>query len=99
MCSYNDKIWIKPVMHASSANAHPLMFSNAYIMNAIVFVCNSCSTMDCVIQIPWHTGTEVVALYKFPGNSPEDLPFRRGEILTIVDAGMVRKTMFISAHM
>ena len=44
------------------------------------------------MQIPWQAGTEVVALYKFPGNSPEDLPFKRGDILTIVHSCMVRAT-------
>lgn len=32
----------------------------------------------------WSTGTEVIALYNFHGNSPEDLPFRRGDVLTIL---------------
>lgn len=32
----------------------------------------------------WSPGTEVVSMYNFRGNSKEDLPFRRGEILTIV---------------
>ena len=31
----------------------------------------------------------MVALYKFPGNSPEDLPFKRGDILTIVQSSPV----------
>jgi len=51
-----------------------------------------------VVQIPWLSGTEVVALYKFPGNSPDDLPFRRGEILTIVHGCLVRVSMMVVAQ-
>lgn len=36
------------------------------------------------MQSGWSQGTEVVALYNFCGNSPEDLPFRRGDVLTII---------------
>jgi len=32
----------------------------------------------------WPPGSQVIALYNFHGNSVEDLPFRRGDILTIV---------------
>lgn len=32
----------------------------------------------------WLPGTEVIGVYSFQGNSTEDLPFRRGERLTIV---------------
>ncbi|XP_067932204.1 tyrosine-protein kinase CSK-like isoform X2 [Watersipora subatra] len=35
---------------------------------------------------PWQPGTEVMALYNFDPNSPEDLPFRRRDILIIVKA-------------
>lgn len=34
----------------------------------------------------WQMGTEVVASYKFPGGSLEDLPFNKGDILTIIKA-------------
>ena len=50
-----------------------------------------CYVSSCIVmQIPWEAGAEVVALYKFPGNSPEDLSFRRGDILTIVHSCAVR---------
>ena len=36
-----------------------------------------------VYQVEWTVGTEVVALYEFDGNDPEDLAFNCGDILTI----------------
>ena len=48
-----------------------------------------------MIQIPWQAGTEVVAMYKFPGNSPEDLSFRKGDVLTIVHSCAVREKDFM----
>ena len=69
-----------------------------FIINLITHSCTSKSfrlchlialTMLCTVQIPWQTGTEVVALYKFTGYKSEDLPFRRGDILTIVHSSAV----------
>ncbi|KAK2138823.1 hypothetical protein LSH36_2363g00000 [Paralvinella palmiformis] len=37
-------------------------------------------------QEAWSPGTEVVSMYNFRGNSAEDLPFKRGEVMTIVRA-------------
>jgi len=70
-----------------------------HISSLLCFVCYLCSRveLDCVIQIPWQSGTEVVTLYKFPGNSAEDLPFKRGEILTIIHACAVRTTIIVVA--
>ncbi|XP_025077024.1 tyrosine-protein kinase CSK-like isoform X2 [Pomacea canaliculata] len=39
--------------------------------------------MEQVQDEPWHQGTEVVALYNFPGRSPEDLAFQKGDLLII----------------
>jgi SH3 domain len=47
------------------------------------------------LQTPWQPGTEVVALYKFVGNSSDDLPFKRGDILTIVRATAVSCITFV----
>ena len=40
-------------------------------------------------QEPWKPGTEVVALYNFKGNSKEDLPFSKREVLMIVKSTRV----------
>jgi len=36
------------------------------------------------VREQWPPGTEVVALYKFNGNSNEDLPFSKRDVLTVV---------------
>lgn len=35
-------------------------------------------------QEAWSRGTQVVANYNFEGSSPDDLPFKKGDVLTIV---------------
>lgn len=40
--------------------------------------------INLVSKAIWQAGAEVVAVHKFSGNTPEDLPFKRGDILTIV---------------
>ena len=37
-----------------------------------------------ILQEPWSEGIEVLAMYSFRGNSSEDLPFSRKDVLTIV---------------
>ncbi|CAH2273401.1 tyrosine- kinase CSK [Pelobates cultripes] len=37
-----------------------------------------------VVQAPWQTGTECIANYDFHGKADQDLPFNKGEVLTIV---------------
>ena len=37
-----------------------------------------------MVQEQWPPGTEVVAMYNFKGNSNEDLPFSKRDVLTIV---------------
>ncbi|KAG8440307.1 hypothetical protein GDO86_006172 [Hymenochirus boettgeri] len=37
-----------------------------------------------VVQAPWQAGTECVANYDFQGKADQDLPFSKGEMLTIV---------------
>lgn len=36
------------------------------------------------VQAPWPQGTECVARYKFKGTSEQDLPFDKGDVLTII---------------
>lgn len=36
------------------------------------------------LQSPWPQGTECVARYNFKGTSEQDLPFNKGDILTII---------------
>lgn len=42
-------------------------------------------------QTPWPQGTECVARYNFKGTSEQDLPFNKGDVLTII---VVTKVMF-----
>lgn len=35
-------------------------------------------------QAPWPQGTECVARYNFKGTSEQDLPFKKGDVLTII---------------
>ena len=54
---------------------------------------DSSHTQSCVCLVPsqesWQPGTEVVALYNFKGNSKEDLPFSKREVLVIVKSTRV----------
>lgn len=36
------------------------------------------------LQAPWPQGTECVARYNFKGTSEQDLPFKKGDVLTII---------------
>lgn len=40
--------------------------------------------MSTLLQSPWPQGTECVARYNFKGTSEQDLPFSKGDILTII---------------
>jgi len=42
----------------------------------------------CLQQV-WPVGQEVVAVYDFRGTTQEDLPFQRGDVLTIVKSTRV----------
>lgn len=35
-------------------------------------------------KAPWPQGTECVARYNFKGTSEHDLPFKKGDVLTII---------------
>lgn len=35
-------------------------------------------------KAPWPQGTECVARYNFKGTSEQDLPFKKGDVLTII---------------
>lgn len=37
-----------------------------------------------LMQSPWPQGTECVAKYNFKGTTEQDLPFNKGDILTII---------------
>ncbi|XP_048732649.1 tyrosine-protein kinase CSK-like isoform X1 [Ostrea edulis] len=37
-------------------------------------------------QETWPKGTQVVANYNFDGSSPDDLPFRKGDVITIIQS-------------
>lgn len=39
---------------------------------------------SCVMQAPWSTGTECVAKYNFQTANEQDLPFCKGDVLTII---------------
>ena len=38
----------------------------------------------CSPQVPWSTGTECVAKYNFQATNEQDLPFAKGDVLTII---------------
>lgn len=40
--------------------------------------------LSCVMQAPWSTGTECVAKYNFQTANEQDLPFCKGDVLTII---------------
>jgi len=62
---------------------------------------DSSHTWSCVCLVPsqesWKPGTEVVALYNFKGNSKEDLPFSKREVLMIVKSTRV-STHYTMSH-
>lgn len=41
-------------------------------------------------KAPWPQGTECVARYNFKGTSEHDLPFKKGDVLTIIIVTKVR---------
>lgn len=41
------------------------------------------------LKAPWPQGTECVARYNFKGTSEHDLPFKKGDVLTIIVATKV----------
>lgn len=45
---------------------------------------NDVSSLSCVMQAPWSTGTECVAKYNFQTANEQDLPFCKGDVLTII---------------
>lgn len=42
-------------------------------------------------QTPWSTGTECVAKYNFQTTNEQDLPFCKGDVLTIIGVTRVSK--------
>lgn len=51
-----------------------LIFSNFHLLTASLPS----------LQAPWPQGTECVARYNFKGTSEQDLPFKKGDVLTII---------------
>ena len=45
----------------------------------------------CVMQAPWSTGAECVAKYNFQTANEQDLPFCKGDVLTIIGVTRVRE--------
>ena len=41
--------------------------------------------------MPWSTGTECVAKYNFQATNEQDLPFAKGDVLTIIGVTRVRE--------
>lgn len=56
-----------------------------------ITVINAGSSPSCVMQAPWSTGTECVAKYNFQTANEQDLPFCKGDVLTIIGVTRVRK--------
>ena len=53
-------------------------------------------SIQAMVQEQWPPGTEVVAMYNFKGNSNEDLPFSKRDVLTIVKP--TRVCFFLSSQ-
>lgn len=45
------------------------------------------------LQVPWSTGTECIAKYNFQTANEQDLPFCKGDVLTIIGVTRVRTTI------
>lgn len=48
------------------------------------------------MQAPWSTGTECVAKYNFQTANEQDLPFCKGDVLTII--GVTRVNILETLH-
>uniref|UniRef100_A0A7N6BFD8 Tyrosine-protein kinase n=1 Tax=Anabas testudineus TaxID=64144 RepID=A0A7N6BFD8_ANATE len=54
-------------------------------------VINAGSSLSFLMKAPWSTGTECVAKYNFQTANEQDLPFCKGDVLTIIGVTRVRK--------
>lgn len=50
----------------------------------------------CSCQAVWPSGTECIAKYNFHGTAEQDLPFSKGDVLTIVAVTKVRCPLPVS---
>lgn len=48
------------------------------------------------MQAPWSTGTECIAKYNFQTANEQDLPFCKGDVLTII--GVTRVSVLAALH-
>lgn len=63
------------------------------LLQSVNRVCGCvCSSLIPVspLQVPWSTGTECVAKYNFQTANDQDLPFCKGDVLTIIGVTRVR---------
>ncbi|PWA22422.1 hypothetical protein CCH79_00016969, partial [Gambusia affinis] len=65
----------------SRENASPVRGSKNLTMTEVQFLTRRVALM---LQSPWPQGTECVARYNFKGTSEQDLPFNKGDVLTII---------------
>ena len=87
MKSYDwPKLSILVVAKCSCLVLHECMYTLYIVLSDLV---QMHSAHIALFQEPWKPGTEVVALYHFKGNSKEDLPFSKREVLTIVKSTRV----------
>lgn len=47
-------------------------------------MCVNLSLSSSLVQTPWPPGTECVAKYNFQGTTQQDLPFSKGDVLSII---------------
>lgn len=52
----------------------------------------------CSCQAVWPSGTECIAKYNFHGTAEQDLPFSKGDVLTIVAVTKVSCPFSLSLH-
>lgn len=64
----------------------PMSVNRAVVWYIMIFwqTCSLIVIRPPLCQAPWPQGTECVARYNFKGTSEQDLPFNKGDVLTII---------------
>lgn len=73
-----------------SCKTHRSQFNACRVSKLLKFVSLLICDLSIVPKAPWPQGTECVARYNFKGTSEHDLPFSKGDLLTIIVVTKVR---------
>lgn len=57
---------------------------NTCLMSKVLKIFLLIGVLSVFPKAPWPQGTECVARYNFKGTSEHDLPFKKGDVLTII---------------